>query len=233
LPFSSRIYVIIEKSSEGFFRIWVENSYIEQSEGSMLDFFAGVSVFGWHTKGIFMKKPLLFVVTVLLALANCGKVEEGPAPSDSHKNFPEQESWDSEIILSESGRTTAIVKAKHLKKFQQTLEIDGGLRVDFFNQDGSHSSVLTAEKGIIDRRTDDLKAMGNVVLVSDEGSQLRTEQLRWDNRRGKVLAEGEVTISTEQITETGTGFEAYPDLKRWSMRQVTGRSKERLKTPGE
>ncbi len=180
-----------------------------------------------------MKKPLFLVTAVLLALAGCGEVEEGSAPSGSHKSLPEQESWDSEIILSESGRTTAIVKAKHLKRFQQTVEIDEGLKVDFFDKDGSHSSVLTAEKGIIDQRTNNLKAIGNVVLISDEGVQLRTEQLRWDNRRGKVLAEGEVTVSTEQMTETGTGFEAYPDLKRWSMRHVTGRSKQRAKIPEE
>ncbi len=180
-----------------------------------------------------MRKLLLLVVLILFILAGCEKVEQGSAPSGSHKNLPEQESWDSEIILSQSGRTTAIVQAKHLTKYQQTVEIDEGLKVDFFDKDGSHSSVLTAAKGTIDQRTNNLRATGNVVLISDEGSQLRTEQLRWDNRRGKVLAEGEVTISTEQMSETGTGFEAYPDLKRWSMKQVTGRSKQGVKTIGE
>jgi LPS export ABC transporter protein LptC len=177
-----------------------------------------------------MRKRLLLVVVILLIIAGCERIEERSAPSGSHKDLPEQESWESEIILSQSGRTTAIVQAKHLTKSQQTVEIDEGLKVDFFNKDGSHSSVLTAAKGTIDQRTNNLKATGNVVLISDEGSQLRTEQLMWDNRRGKVLAEGEVTISTEQMSETGTGFEAYPDLKRWSMKQVTGRSKQRLET---
>ncbi len=180
-----------------------------------------------------MKKYSFIIIVVLLALAGCEKVEEGSTPPGSHENLPQQESWDSEITLSESGRTTAIVNAKHLKQFEQTVEIGEGLKVDFFDKDGSHTSVLTAEKGVIDEKTNDLMAIGNVLLISDEGPQLRTEQLNWDNRRGKVLAEGEVTVSTEQITETGTGFEAYPDLRRWSMKQITGRTKPRAKTLGE
>lgn len=181
-----------------------------------------------------MKKEMIILLSALLfAFTGCEDLEESSPPSPSRNRVPEQESWDSKIILSESGVVTAIIKARHVKKFKEITEIDEGLTVDFFNKDGFHSSVLTAKKGIVDERTKDLKAIGKVVLTSDEGVKLQTEELKWDNRRRKVLADGQVKISTDQDVETGTGFEADPDLKHWTMKNVIGRSKRKIEIPKE
>ncbi|HID96312.1 MAG TPA: LPS export ABC transporter periplasmic protein LptC [Candidatus Latescibacteria bacterium] len=171
-------------------------------------------------------KWILFL-SLIVAIIGCKELQEGSQPPAPSKNLPEAESWNSKIILSESGLITAIIEARHIKKVQQTIYMDEGLKVDFFNRDGSHTSVLTAEEGIVEENRDDLKAIGNVVLTSDNGVVLRTQSLRWDNRRRKVIADGWVEISTKEGTERGVGFEAEPDLKHWTMRDVHGHSKKK------
>jgi len=180
-------------------------------------------------------KLLTGILTVAFLLAaGCTSKEEPPSGGGSPSGVvPDQESWNSTIIFSQSGITTAVISAAHLMKFEKKgiTELDGGLKVDFYNRDGTHSSTLTAERATVDERSEELKAIGNVVVISDDGSKLETDELIWDNSRRKIVADGPVTIATRSGVERGIGFESDPDLKRWTMRKVIGRSKEEVEVP--
>ncbi len=170
-----------------------------------------------------------FLVFLLLTSA-CTKIEEHEAPVAKTEELPDQESWNSKIILSEEGIVRCIIHAGHLQQFEagEIAKIDEGMKVDFFDEEGEHTSQLTGREGEVHQKTKDLDASGDVVIISDDGVRLRTEHIRWEHARQKILAPGEVTLSTDQGTETGVGLEADAGFSHWTMREVTGHSEERF-----
>ena len=171
-----------------------------------------------------------FPLALLLLTAACTTTEDNEAPTSKTEALPDQESWNSKIILSEEGIVRCIIYAGHLQQFEaeEIAKIDEGMKVDFFDEQGEHTSHLTAREGEVHQKTKNLHASGDVVIISDDGVRLMTQHIRWDNARQKILAPGEVTLSTDQGTETGVGLEADAKFAHWTMREVTGHSKERF-----
>jgi LPS export ABC transporter protein LptC len=87
------------------------------------------------------------------------------------------------------------------------------LRVDYFDEEGDVRSTLTATEGLLKRRTSDMEARGNVVVVAHDGTRLVTERLTWNERTGKIESDRFVRVTQGDDVFTGVGIEADPDLK--------------------
>jgi len=174
---------------------------------------------------------LLAAVSVLCGLLHCQRLDEGTSSGPgATSEVPDQESWNSRIILSDKGETSAIIRAGHIRQFEkrQIAEIDSGLVVDFYAKDGTHASVLTAERGVYHRSTQDMEALGNVTVISDAGDTLKAEELRWNNTQRKILADGPVRMSNPQGVQTGVGLRSSANLEDWTLSKVTGQYEGKL-----
>lgn len=139
---------------------------------------------------------------------------------------PDQESWNATITFTDSGKVTGILRAGYIAKYTRdrfTL-LDSNITVDFFNDRYEHTSVLTAQRGRVDDVTNDFEAYGNVMVRSDSGTVLTTEELFWDNKRHRVHTEAfvEIKSSTEEIR--GMGLESDQSLTHYTISRVTGQS---------
>lgn len=144
-----------------------------------------------------------------------------------HQQIPSQESWDATIIFSDSGKVRAIVKAKHIMVFQdqEVTILNQGFRVDFYDENGKHTSYLIADSGRVIERTRNLEAYGNIVAVSSEGTKVETSKLFWDNERNKVRSDAFVKVTSPNEILQGYGFEADQDLKNYVVYKVSGQAK--------
>jgi len=142
-----------------------------------------------------MKLFLIFVT--LLAFSSCSNQKVKPSNSSlNSEKLPAQESWNATIFFSDSGKTTAVLIAGHLRVFEDSREtlLDDGIKVDFYNDAGIKTTTLTAKKGRVDDATRDLYAIDSVVVVSDSGSTITTEELKWRNSDKKIVSDKFVTI---------------------------------------
>jgi len=102
--------------------------------------------------------------------------------------------------------------------------------VDFFNEKEQHTSVLTSKTAEVDQASNDMKAMGNVVAVSDSGITLYSETLTWNSKDEKLHTKDNIMITTlEKDTLYGVGFESDSDMRNWKILSpsgVTGRKLE-------
>jgi len=170
---------------------------------------------------------ILSILVIFVLLTACEKQGEEEIITDSEDElFPDQESWNSQIILTSAGNKVALVKAGHIVKFnnKNILIMDEGLEVDFFNDQNIHTSHLTADAGEVDERLNDLTATGNVVVVSDSGETLHTEILLWSNKLQKILSEVDVMITTDTDTLYGVGFESDAALRSWTIKKPKGKT---------
>lgn len=96
--------------------------------------------------------------------------------------------------------------------------------VDFFSvTSGKRVARLTADSAIVDDRTMNMIAIGNVVVYSDSSrTTLSTPRLLWENTREMLSSTEDVKIVTPKETILGTGFESNQYLTNYRIYKVHG-----------
>jgi LPS export ABC transporter protein LptC len=163
--------------------------------------------------------PLLFI----LLIAGCREEKVKPSVNISiNESKVVAEGWDENVAFSDSGKTKAVLFYKHLRKFEQPAEtLMDTIKVNFYNQLGRISSVLTANKGKADDITSDLYAIDSVVAVNDSGVTLRTQELMWKNKERKIYTDKFVTIISPKEKMQGYGLEADQNLRNYTIYNIT------------
>lgn len=169
---------------------------------------------------------ILWVMIVTITLLACSR-EQPPGVDNAVKteDLPDQEGWNSVVVATNNGRLEAKVRYGHMLRFSKNkvAKFDQGIKVDFFDETGEKTSTLTAERGILNEKTNDVSAMGNVVVVSDTGVTLHTEELSFDQRKQKIISRVDVMVTTvDGDTLYGTGFESDAQLRHWRILKPRG-----------
>ena len=68
-----------------------------------------------------------------------------------------------------------------------------------------------------------MRAIGNVVAVSDSGITLYTDTLIWDSKKEKMSTDDPIMLTTQKNdTLYGVGFESDSDFQNWKVIKPTG-----------
>ncbi len=141
--------------------------------------------------------------------------------------LPTQESWNSKVFFTDSGRTKAVLHAGHLRVFAGSREtlLDSNVKVEFYNDLETLTTTLTSKRGRVDDITRNLYAIDSVVAVNDSGITLITEELMWRDEDRKITSNKFVTILTSIEKIEGFGFESDQSLDNYVIYNVTYVSK--------
>jgi LPS export ABC transporter protein LptC len=72
----------------------------------------------------------------------------------------------------------------------------------------------TANRATVDLRTKDVRLEGGVLARSDQGTELRTEALRWLAASRRLQTDQPVTVTRGNMVSRGRGLEAETDLEQ-------------------
>ena len=133
-----------------------------------------------------------------------------------------------EIIYSDSGKVKVKLTADEIKRFSKVekpfIEFPKGIDVTFFNDTLGVSAHLTAGYAIYYNEAKLWEARGNVIardLV--EGKQLNSEELFWDEEKGKIYSNIFSRIETKDGIFYGqNGFEANQNLTWYKLIGTSG-----------
>lgn len=97
---------------------------------------------------------------------------------------------------------------------------DDGTRIElldvnltFFTATGARNAVLTSREGTYRMRLGSMEARGNVVVVSEDGRRLTTEQLRYDPNRNQISSDSAFVLTEPGGRRLeGVGFVSDPDM---------------------
>lgn len=139
-------------------------------------------------------------------------------------DVPDQESHPFDLTLTSGGVLNATIHSGHMAYYASRAEYNlrDSVSADFYNTEGNHTSRLTSLRATINEKDNLMFARDNVVVVSDSGITLITEELFWDSDREKIYTEDSVTIITETDTIFGRGFVSDRSLKNYEIDNVTG-----------
>jgi len=175
-------------------------------------------------------KHLLTAFLLMLALPGCEeKVRPSVLSGVSSSQLPSQESWNSTITFTDSGIVKAVVNAGHIYAYDnsRTTYMDSGVVVDFYDEMGMHTSKLTSRSGAVDEGTNNLEAIGNVVVTSDSGTVVRTEKMFWTNATQLIHSPEFVHITSPSEDLKGTGFESDHNLRNYKIFKVKGTAEQK------
>jgi LPS export ABC transporter protein LptC len=85
--------------------------------------------------------------------------------------------------------------------------------LEFFDEDLNRVSILKADSGYIIHKTNDLRAKGNIFIISSDSVKLWTDELNWSEERQKIFTDGEIKYSKGNEQYRGKGLESDPSLK--------------------
>jgi LPS export ABC transporter protein LptC len=173
-----------------------------------------------------MRSLALAVTFILLSLAGCEeKVKPSVAPL-TQQSLPSQESWNSTVVFTDSAQVKAVLWSGHIAMYsaEHVTLLDDSVRVDFYDENGNHTSRLTSHRGKVDDVTHDLEANENVTVHSDSGTILTTERLFWNNATRKTHTDAFVDIVSPKEHIMGHGMESDQGLKSYRIFKVTGQA---------
>jgi LPS export ABC transporter protein LptC len=165
---------------------------------------------------------ILFLFSVILF--SCENKFQPPKTDYNRSEIPDQESWNSSVSFSDSGKIKAILKAGHISVYNvhnYTL-IDSGAVVDFY-KDGEIVSTLTGKRGKVLEPSKDIEMYDSVIVISKkDNTTVNTQKMYWNNKLQKVSSDAFVKIKSPKEDIEGYGFESDQNLKNYKIYKVTG-----------
>ena len=149
--------------------------------------------------------------------------------SEEKKAVHSQLSSNIEITLTEMGNIKALVTAELLEKNDDNLELQltDNVVVDLYDSNYHHTSTIKSDYAFVSEKENRINAFGNVIVKADQGEELLTDSLLWNNKVDKIFTDSElIFISGDLDTLYGKGFQSNIDLTEWKINQPRGSVKD-------
>ena len=175
----------------------------------------------------------------LAALTGCARADRGEAAGPA-PDRPAQESWDAVLRVTRNGADRARLAAPYLARYEgdstyaifqadpDTVASAAGdaraVHIQLFDDDGRPSATVDADRVVYRDEQQRFLAQGRVVVLTDEGRRLESEEVRWDESSRELRADGFVRITAPDERFEGVGLVAAEDLSTYELARVTGQA---------
>ena len=129
------------------------------------------------------------------------------------------------VIYSDS----AHVKAKmitpeylHYKTSNPYIEMKKGVTVIFYDTELRETSTVKSDYAIRRENEKLVELRKNVVATNSRGQTFKSEELIWDETKGRFYSNRLVSINSEGNVLYGTNFWANQDFSYYEIKQATG-----------
>ncbi len=94
-----------------------------------------------------------------------------------------------------------------------------GVRMTLYTQQGVERSRLTAERGWLNERTDELTAIGNVILeIPSDGRRIETPELHYDPVRDEISSDSStIQVLNGSRTRATCGFNSDLEFRSFNL----------------
>jgi LPS export ABC transporter protein LptC len=139
--------------------------------------------------------------------------------------FPVETIKDCEIIYSDSSKVRVLLSAAIMNRFnheKKYLEIEDGLKVQFFDESGKKESELLSDYAIIDEENDVMQAQKNVVVRNVNGDVLESETLNWSQEKQEIFTDDFIKITTANEVIFGQGLVSNQNFTKYTIKKIKG-----------
>lgn len=173
------------------------------------------------------RRTLLPVIAAGLAglAAACG---EEPATTLAGQDLRALEAdqivYGMETFLRQNGIRSGRVEADSAYQFTDSAKSYlWQMEMELFHEGGEHRAWIRADSAVLETRTDQLVARGNVVAeVSDEGIRIESAELRYDPTGSQIWSDSSVVLTQDGAVQRGTCFRSDLQFRNWEICSPVG-----------
>jgi len=173
------------------------------------------------------RSVLMFAVLATL-LTSCTEPAAKPSAleNDPFRDAPLHVSYNITVDFTDSTHRRAQLSAGVARLYEDRREttLSDAVKVVFFSrQSGKQVAVLTADSAVIDDRTKNMVAIGNVHVISDSArTSLATSRLTWDQTTERITTTEAVRIISPTEVIDGVGLISDQYLTNYRIFKVKG-----------
>jgi LPS export ABC transporter protein LptC len=158
--------------------------------------------------------PLAAVVLAVAALAACRSGKHAPPVTGSLADSADQIMFGTRFNLTAQGVLRAELVADTALFFDDNTRIElSHPNTTFFTATGARNAVLTARHGTYRTQSGQMVARGDVVVNSQDGRRLTTQELKYDQNRNEVSSDSAFVLTGPDRRLEGIGFRSDPNLQ--------------------
>ena len=130
------------------------------------------------------------------------------------------------LKYTDSGRVVATLQSSKMFDYENKdfpyREFPEGVYIEFFGEDEEKSTVV-ADYGIVYSGTGLVDLRGNVVILTSDSTQLKGDQLYWDQNQSWVFTDRENQIKfPDGSFNEGMGFDSNQNFDKFNFRTNSG-----------
>lgn len=162
-----------------------------------------------------MRASVSFLLLSIVAVAACSQKKQPPTASHSPlADSADQVMYGAWFNLTDNGLARARMDADTLYFFDDNTRIEAeNPHVTFFTATGAKDAVLTALHGTSNTRTNNMIARRNVVVVSEDGRRLTTQELIYNQQKNQISSDSAFVMTEPNRRLEGIGFRSDPNMK--------------------
>jgi len=167
---------------------------------------------------IFMVLIAGFVLTTLWINLQGKKVpEKGELPSKISTGGADMRLEKIRFVEDKHGRRTWELEAKQIQQYQdQNLMMLEDVKVTYYSTDG-RVFIISGKEGKYYQDSKNMVLVGNVILTSNDGYQLKTHSVSYTHSEKKVTTPDPVQIEGEQLSLVGKGMLVDMEAKTFKV----------------
>lgn len=155
------------------------------------------------------------VLALVFAVASCTTKKHPPVAARSPlADSADQVMYGAWFNLTDKGLLRAQMQGDTLYFFDDNTRIESeNPHITFFTATGAKDAVLTARHGTSNTRTNNMIARHNVVVVSEDGRRLTTQELIYNQARNEISSDSAFVLTEPDRRLEGIGFRSDPNMK--------------------
>jgi LPS export ABC transporter protein LptC len=162
-----------------------------------------------------MRTRLLIALLAVSVTGACTSKKQPPVAAHSPlADSADQIMYGASFILTDKGLSRAQMHGDTLYFFDDNTRIESeNPHITFFTATGQKDAVLTALHGTSNTRTNNMIARKNVVVVSEDGRRLTTQELIYNQQKNEISSDSAFVLTEPDRRLEGIGFRSDPNMK--------------------
>ena len=162
-----------------------------------------------------MRVVLGLGILAIAVTGGCNTKKQPPVAAHSPlADSADQVMYPARFNLTDQGLQRAHVEADTAYFFDDNnrMELEG-VHATFFTVTGAKDAVLTSDHGTTNTRTNNMIARRNVVVLSEDGRRLTTQELMYNQQRNEISSDSAFVMTEPNRRIAGIGFRSDPNMK--------------------
>ncbi len=158
---------------------------------------------------------LLFVCLVVWVVSTTPE----PPPEEPLVDPSRKMTYDGNTLSGEqNGKKLWDLTAEHMEVDMNTNDTELENLVGHFYQEDGTSVELRAERGVYQKKKNEIHTEGSVVVTTTDGAKLTSDRLDWAEKEGMLTAEGKAKIEKDDLLAEGDRIESKDGFTHFWIR---------------